>query len=367
MSTFAPLHVHSCYSLLDGLASPAELVQAACACGMPALAMTDRLCLAGAVEFQTACTTAGIQPIFGLEVDMAPPRSLAALPGAGHPRPLVLLAADSQGWANLCRLTALLLDDPTREQIPPVALEVLAGYAQGVICLSGGRRSLIHHLLSHGLRDAGETLIHQLSQIFPQRFYIELNLHTREDAQALPFIITTVRRIGLPLVAAHDSFYLRPEQSSLHRTLTAIRLNTPLARLEPALVLPRAHFPDEKEMQAAFKDYPEAIANSLEVAQRCSFQLPLGQHLFPAIDVPDGLTPAGLLRRKAEAGARRYYLTITPEIQERLDRELRVICDLGFEPIFLIMEEIIAYAHSAGIPASSRGSAASSLVAHCLG
>ncbi|MCX6069123.1 MAG: PHP domain-containing protein, partial [Chloroflexi bacterium] len=325
------LNTHSAYSLLEGLPLPAELVQAASASGMPALGLTDHHTLTGSIEFVQACKVAGIQPILGLEIDLETGR-------------LPLLASNLAGWSSLCRLSsALALRDNPSAVCP---LELLSEHAQGLIAIG-----------QH------ESNLGALKEIFPKNLYISLP----DPARGLPRS-NLARQFGLPLLASHPVYYLTSQQASLQRTLAAIRLIQPLEKLSPdEIAPPNAYFASSREMEIRFQHFPRALKASLEIAERCQLELPLGVAHMPTVPLPPGQTATSFLREKAEAGALKLYGTITPEIQARLDHEIEVIARMGFEPIFLIVEDLLNFARETGVPYSSRGSAASSLVAHCLG
>ncbi|HPH97112.1 MAG TPA: DNA polymerase III subunit alpha [Anaerolineaceae bacterium] len=328
------LNVHSAFSLLEGMPLPAELVRAASVSGMTALALTDHLLLTGTVPFVEACQAAGIQPIAGLEVDI---ESRARL---------VLLAAGLEGWANLCRISSRLALEPAEGG---ASLSLLSAHRDDLIALAG--------------EELGLEKLGALKEIYPGRLYLQLR-----DPAAGMLTGHMARRAGLPMAAVHPIFMLTPEQAELQRTLTAIRLNQPLSRLAPGDPAPvGSHFLSSREMEARFKLFPAALAATEEIAARCRFDFPLGIPHMPTVPLPPGQTAAQALRERAEAGAKRLYGTMKPEIQTRLDHELTVIAQMGFEPIFLIVEEILRFARQSGVPFSSRGSAASSLVAHCLG
>jgi DNA-directed DNA polymerase III PolC len=325
------LTTHSAYSLLEGLPLPVELAQAAQASGMTALGLTDHRTLTGAIEFVHACRDAGIQPILGLEIDL----EMGRLP---------LLATSLEGWSNLCRLSSaiMLRDDPEK----PCSLDLLAKY-------SGNLLALAHD----------ETQFGSLKDIFSKRLYATLTDPTRGLPRA-----KLAGQFGLPLVATHPIFYLAPEQAALQRTLAAIRQIQPLEKLSSkAIAPPGAYFTSAAEMGMRFAAFPKAIRATQEIAERCRFDLPLGLPHMPVITLPEGKSASQVLRERAEAGAVRLYGQVTPEIQARLDHEIEVIARMGFEPIFLIVEDILDFARQTGVPYSSRGSAASSLVAHCLG
>ena len=308
--------------------TPTDLVQAAKACGMPALGLTDHHFLAGTIEFTKACKDAGIQPVIGLEIDLE--QGL-----------LQVLATSDEGWSNLCRLSSAiaLRDNPDA----PCSLETLYQYSKDLIALCENPL---------GLQDG-----------FEDRLYVPLrNISSAESLSA------QARNLGLPTVVAHPVYYQAPEQARLQKTLAAIRLNQTVTTISQTVLAPTdAWFMPSQIIEERFKEFPEALQATMEIAERCHFDLPLGKSQMPVVPLPEGVTAAQHLRDRATAGAIEIYGEITPQIQTRLDHELEVISHLGFEPIFLIVEDILNFARETGVPYSSRGSAASSLVAHCLG
>jgi DNA polymerase-3 subunit alpha len=355
------LHVHSYFSFLEGLAAPAELVEAAARFEMPALALTDHGRLSGSIEFYQACQQAGVRPILGLELDVLPPAS-AMTTNTGV---VVLLAQDLEGWTSLCRLASAAQGDAVGEVKLP--LERLAEEAAGLICLTGGERGLLSAWGSGGSDAIVESALTQLSQIYPDRLYVQLQLQSAREHSQMDRFAQVAQRMKLPVVAAQSIYYLAPEQSALQRTLAAIRLNVPVEKVDAGLAAPpSSHFAAPAEMSQLFTAYPQALEAAHEIADRCHLELPLGIAQFPKIETPPGLSPIQLLRQKAEIGAERIYGT-NPEVRLRLDHELEVIQECGYEALFLVMEEIVDFARQSGIPIASRGSASSSLVAHCLG
>src|SRR3990172_8739012 len=325
---YAHLTAHSAYSLQEGLIPPADLVQAAQSNGMSAIGLTDHNLLTGAIEFVTACKKNGIQPVIGLEIDL-------------DSGPLNLLATSLEGWSNLCRLSSALAlrDDPEA----PCSLDLLSSFSKDMIALSNEPKAL--------------------KEIFSDRLYV--SLRDPSSAASLSKLAST---LALPTVVTHPIYFLRPEQVTLQRTLTAIHLNKTISTIPSNAVAPsNAYFMSSHEMETRFKEYPEALAATKEIAERCKFDLPIGVPQMPTVPLPAGVTATQHLRTKATQGAKHLYGEITPVIQARLAHELEVIARMGFEPIFLIVEDILNFARQTGVPFSSRGSAASSLVAHCLG
>ncbi len=365
--SFTHLHVHSHYSFLEGLASPRELVAAAARDNQEALALTDSFGLTGAIEFYDACQAAGLRPILGLELTVAPPADwLGARPGS-----LVLLAQNLEGWTSLCRLSTAAQTRPERDPALALPFDSLAADAAGLLCLTGGSRGLAFRLAGEQADEAASRWLQTLRDVFGDRLYVELAPGWPVEPDAGPEINRALallaRRARLPFIVTNDVHTLGPEQAKLQRTLTAIRLNQPLKQLPVSLAAPPgSHFLTGREMLSRWADFPEAVGRTSEVAARCRLELPLGLPHYPEVPLPPGQTPAGTLRERAEAGARRLYGAPTQGIRARLDHELAVIGERGYAPLFLIMAEIMAYARKTGVPTASRGSASSSLVAHCL-
>jgi len=332
---YAPLNAHSYYSYLEGLPSPQEWANAARAHGLPALALTDRW-LTGAVEFYKACREAGVKPLLGLETEVLIEDSAANV---------IVLALNQTGWASLCALASQLhATDPLARAAPWAMLE---SKAEGLLCI---------------LDSDDETALTRLQTLFPQRLY--LGLRAADEAER----IRLARAHSTPLAAAPPMFYLEPEAEDLQTTLTAIRLNVQRETLAASDAVRRAaHFLTPEDFYARFAAVPEAITATLEIAERCQLELPLGQPYYPQVELPAGQTAQSVLREKAYVGAERLYGAVAGEVGARLEKELAVIGERGYAPLFLIMQEILEYARQSGVPTASRGSASSSLVAHCLG
>ena len=338
---FIHLTAHSAYSLQESLIHPSELAQAAADHGMQAVGLTDHLLLTGTVEFVHACQDAGIQPILGLEIDLES--------GPQDSSRLALLATNLDGWSNLCRISSTLA---LREHpASACSLDFLAPFSNGLLALGNPQGDLT----DQGLLD--------LKDIYGDRLYLAFS----DPSTGLP-LSHLARQVRLPMVVTQPIYYLTPDQENLQRTLTAIRLNQTVDRLTPDKTAPpKAYFTSQREMLVRFSGFRSALERTQEIAERCQFDLPLGVANMPTVPLPDGMTQTQLLRQKAEEGARKIYGEITPEIQERLDHEIEVISSMGYEPVFLIVEDVLTFARETGVPYSSRGSAASSLVAHCLG
>lgn len=370
------LNSHSHYSFLEGIPSPAELVEKAAQSGMSALALTDTNGLTGAVEFQDLCNLNQIQAILGMEcwvsplemsqtiqgIEINPPRSPhTAIPPSER---LVLLAENQEGWSNLSWLSSHLHSDPSNS-IKPIQLDDLESYSEGLVCLAAGANSRTAGQLQQ--TSLVEENLSTLSQIFTKSLYLNLQIHRPEDIHQVNLLAKMGRRLNIPLVASHGIYYLNKEETELQQLVSAIRLNCTIPEIpEHELAKPSAYFLSQAEMAQRFQSYPQALRNTSLIAERCHYQLPSGQTHFPTPSLPPGEDANSMLRKKAFAGARERYGNLTHEINARLEHELSIIQQYGYAALFLIVADIIEFARHQGIPISSRGSAASSLVAYSL-
>jgi DNA-directed DNA polymerase III PolC len=249
-----------------------------------------------------------------------------------------------------------------------VEFGLLQQASQGLICLTGGLRSTSFLLAARKNKKYLREFLETLSAIFPGRLYVELQKSSESDEAASLLLAALAHQLHLPIVASHTVEYLFPEQFHLQKIVTAIRLNCPVTHLPPgAASIPGAFFRPMDELEAAFAKFPKALENTFEVAERCQGSPPINQPHFPILQDLGEQSPETVLRQKAFEGALQRYSTLTPGIQERLEHEIQAINKSGFASLFLMMQDIIQYAHQSGIPTASRGSASSSLVAYCLG
>jgi DNA polymerase-3 subunit alpha len=370
---FIHLRTHSYYSFLQGIPAPALLAQAAANDGMPALGLTDHHGMSGAVEFYLACQEAGVEPILGLDVSVAQAEST---PGPQQdptgqkniPKDiLVVLAIDLTGWRSLCRLSSKLLGDTHNIGQDALPFDHFLEENEGLICLIGANTSFF----SRGVmqyRDLSRVgTLENLKDAFTERLYIALD-KTSPDGHHNPVQLALfAKQLKLPCVVSQPVYYLQPEQAGLQRLATAIRLNCRLDEVPGESLAPTNTFwLSHQEIEKRYAECPAALQASLEIAQRCRLRLPMDEPHFPVIRLPGGQKPEDALRAKAYTGARELYGELNDEIHERLDHELEIIEAKGYTSLFLIMEEIINFTRQADIPSASRGSASSSLVAHCL-
>ena len=310
---FSHLHTHSHYSLLESLLSPLALAQAAAQVAMPALALTDHNNLTGAVEFYDACKKEGVKPILGLELDLALPPELSVI--AESSGKLVLLAMDLEGWSNLCRLSSAIYSDPLLGETRLGTMALIAAHSTGLLCLTGGRRSLLSYLVGSGNQRAAGDLLGYLSEIYPNRLYVELQRTRADNENLMVNAFRLAKRHNLPVVATHDVYYRSQEEAEKGRLLAAIRRNQPMRDVPvEAYPDPDSLFTTPAEMEERFAAIPQALAITNEIIERCQLELPLGVPQYPLLSLQEGVSPIEVLRGKADQGARRLYGQVTPEI-----------------------------------------------------
>lgn len=369
-SGFCHLHVHTHYSALDGACRVDALVKRAVELGMTALAITDHGVLSGIIQFYQECRAAGIKPIIGLEAYIVEDRLRKE--GNNEDRwHLTLLARDETGYKNLLKLSSLAFLEGYYYK-PRMDYGLLKGHAEGIICLTGCASGRISKALEFGRPSAADAEVERLLGIFGEgNVYLEMQeTGIPELVEVNPRMVELARRTGLTPVATNDVHYLREQDAAAHDVLLCIQTGSRLSE-EGRLRFTSQEFylKSAEEMAAAFADYPEAVANSLAVAERCNVDIKLDDMLIPRFPVPDGYDETSYLRERCEEGLlRRYGAGVSPSIRERLENELAVVEKMGFSPYFLIVWDFVAYAKRSGIPVGpGRGSAAGSLVSYLLG
>ena len=367
---FCHLHVHSHYSALDGACKLEDLVKRAVELGMPAVALTDHGVLSGIIQFYTQCRQAGIKPIIGLEAYLVEDRFRKE--GNNEERwHLTLLARDQTGYRNLLALgSAAFLEGYYYK--PRMDYALLREHAEGLICLTGCASGRLSKALQFGQLDAAEAEVERLVAIFgEENVYLEMQETGLTDlADVNGRMVEVAARSGLKLVATNDVHYIHEQDADSHDALLCIQTGSRLADEKRLRLDSQAFFfKSEEEMLAVFADHPEAVANTMEIVERCNVEIGLEGMLIPPFPVPEGHTEASYLREQCEKGlSRRYGPDPAPEVRERLESELAVVEKMGFPPYFLIVWDFVSYAKSAGIPVGpGRGSAAGSLVSYLLG
>jgi DNA polymerase-3 subunit alpha len=367
---FVHLHVHSEYSLLDGACRVGELVERAKELGMPAVALTDHGTLGGAVKFYRAAEEAGIKPIIGLELYVATDRrSRAGLKERNAH--LTLLARDETGYKNLVKLSTTAYLEGYYYK-PRADWELLGRYHEGLIALTGCMSGKASMLLRDGDDEAALAEVTRLAGLLgPENVYVELqDAGLPEQRELLPRLARLAEKAGLKTVATNDVHYLRHEDAYAHDALLCLQTQSCLTD-EKRMKYGSDEFylKSAEEMAERFKDYPGATASTVEIAERCNLRLDFGDYKLPTYPVPEGFTEESYLRDLCEQGiVRRYGGEPGQEVIERLDFELGVIGEMGFDAYFLIVWDYVKYAKDNGIAVGpGRGSAAGSIVSYALG
>jgi DNA polymerase-3 subunit alpha len=382
--SFIHLHNHSEFSILDGAAKTADLVEAAYQNKMPAVALTDHGNIFGAVTFFKQAKARGIRPILGCEAYVAP-RSLSEKKDHGsdpHHFHLLLLVKNEKGYRNLC----LLLSKAYREGFyyrPRIDKELLSGHAEGLIGLSSCLKGEVSYFLEREMGEAAEKAALEYSSILGRGdFYLELQDHGLAPQQAInPRLVEMAKKLDLPLVATNDIHYLRKEDAESHDVLLCIQTNKKVSDQDRIRFgSSEFYFKSGAEMAELFHDVPEAILNTTHIAAQCNFDFPSGSYFLPQFTPPDGISLEDYLAHVAKEGFKmreqalearreRGEVAHSPEdYEDRLERELKLVNKMGFEGYFLVVWDLIHMAKSRGIPVGpGRGSAAGSFLAYCLG
>ncbi|HEY7076731.1 MAG TPA: DNA polymerase III subunit alpha, partial [Solirubrobacteraceae bacterium] len=363
----AHLHVHSEYSLLDGACKIEALAERAAKLDQPALALTDHGVMNGAVELYKAATKHGVKPILGLEAYFVDDR--AVRDRRLEKNHLTLLAQTDEGYRNLTKLSSRGFLEGLHGGKPGVDLELLSLHAEGVICLTGCLASRSSQRIIQGDEKAARAHVDELIGVFgPEDVYLEVQKNgAPEQEQVNQAMQRFAQELNRPLVATADVHYLRQEDHQHHAALLCVQTKSTLQ--QPKMTFSNDFYlKSNEEMAEAFADMPQALATTLEIAERCDTSLELGRQLIPRYDCPDGLDERAYLRQKVEEGLRARYGDPPPaEAVERMDSELGVIDQMGFNAYFLIVWDFVHFAKSNGIAVGpGRGSAAGSLVAYCL-
>jgi DNA polymerase-3 subunit alpha len=365
------LHVHSEYSLLDGANKIDAMAARAAEMGMPALGLTDHGVMNGAVELFKACKARGIKPIMGLEAYLVDDIGLIKQKTKWERNHITLLAANRTGYGNLVKLSSAGFLEGFARGKANVDPNLLERYSEGVIALTGCLQSRLCRRLVEDRPDEARSHADDLLNIFgPDNVYFELQVNgIPEQDKANEGIARIGRELGRQLVGTADVHYLRREDYNNHAALLCVQTKSTLEHPKMRFDTNEFYLKSSQEMTESFAPWPEAVPNTLEVAERCNVEIELGELLLPKFPTPDGSEPEVMLRRLAEEGLRRRYGDPTPAAAvERLEMELGVIEDMGFPSYFLIVWDFIRYAKDNGVAVGpGRGSAAGSIVAYSLG
>src|SRR3989440_5535555 len=362
------LHVHSEYSLLDGACKIQGLVERAAEFGQPALGLTDHGVMNGSIELYKACKKAGIKPILGLEAYLVDDiRSEAVRYERNH---LTLLASTDEGFRNLTKLSSAGFLEGYRRGKANVDLALLSRYSTDVTVLTGCLQSRFCRRIVEDTPAEARAHVDDLLQLFsPENVYFEVQQNGIADqAKANDGIVRVAGEVGRPLVGTGDVHYLGREDYHHHAALLCVQTKSTLAQPKISFETNEFYLRSNEEMAKSFAEWPEALASTVEIAERCDVELELGRQLIPRYPTPDGISEAEYLRSLVQQGLRRRYGDPPPaEAIERTDYELGVIERMGFSGYFLIVWDFVKYAKDSGIAVGpGRGSAAGSIVAFSL-
>jgi DNA polymerase-3 subunit alpha len=376
--SFVHLHVHTEFSLLDGMIRTKDLAGRAAELGMPAVAMTDHGNLYGAIEFYQNCRKAGVKPILGCEIYLAPggmseKKEIAGRKRATH---MTLLAETNEGWNNLSKLVSRGHLEGLYHGKPRVDRDVLREHAEGIICLTGCISGPVNEWLLAGDEEKARETMAGIVDIFGrENTYVEIHNHDLEPQRRVrPGLLGLAAEFGLKTVAANDVHFLRREDHEAHDVMICIGTGKLLIDENRMRYTPEVHFKTAEEMRAIFADLPGACDATLEIAERCNVEIKLdstSSDKYPQFESPDGSPREEYLMRVCQDGLVKRYgaeKSADPAIQQRLKYEVDTINGLGFASYFLITADFIQWARDHDIPVGpGRGSAAGSLVAYAMG
>ncbi|MGA1791211.1 MAG: DNA polymerase III subunit alpha [bacterium] len=384
MSEFVHLHCHTSYSLLDGACRIDQLLDQAQTFGMKSLAITDHGAMFGTIDFYKGAKKRGIKPIIGCEIYMAPGSRLDKSSHGIHDAAfhLILLAENDEGYRNLIRLVSAGYMEGFYYR-PRIDKEILSQYSKGLIGMSACLKGEIASLILSGREKDAKRAAGEYSDIFGKdNFFIEImDNDIPEQKKVIPGLTKLAKDMGLGIVATNDCHYLYQEDSAAHDVLLCLQTGKTLDDPKRmSMSSDRFYFRSPEEMSELFKDYPEAIANTLTIADRCRVDIEFGKLHLPRYQTPDRMSLDEYLRELSYKGLHRRFPWIEEgerpegekrkgeEITQRLEKELEIIARMGYSGYFLIVWDFINYARNEGIPVGpGRGSAAGSLVAYSLG
>ena len=368
--SFIHLHVHSHYSLLDGLPKIDQLIKEAKEQKMEAVALTDHGVMYGIIEFYQKAKAAGIKPIIGTEVYMAPNGLLNKRAKIDEkPFHLVLLAKNEEGYKNLIKLTSIAHLQGFYYK-PRIDKEILKQHSEGIIALSACLQGEIPRLIINNQTKKAEEVLQEYKKIFGENFYLEVQDHPnlREQKTVNKAIFKLAKKYKIPLVATNDVHYLKEEDAEIQDILLCVQ--TKKKKDDPSrlsMLDDDFSFRSAKKMQESFHDYPEAISNTQKIADQCNVEIKFGENKLPFFPLPAGENANQYLRELCEGKITERYGKKDKEISERLEKELSIIKRTGFAGYFLIVQDFVIWSKKNNIVVGpGRGSAAGSIVSYLL-
>ncbi len=371
MRDFVHLHIHTEYSLLDGACRINRLMERVQELGQKAVAITDHGVMYGAVDFYKAAKKAGVKPIIGCEVYVAPrSRFDKTYELDGEAYHLVLLCKNQTGYKNLIYLCSMGFTEGFYSR-PRIDFELLKGHSEGLICLSACLAGQVQQQLASGDYDgARETALRYRALFDEGDYYLELQDHGIPEQRVVNAGLKRLsQETGIPLVATNDAHYLKRQDAAIHDVLLCIQTGK-LVEDENRMRFTGQEFyvKSGDEMAELFPGCPEALENTVRIAEKCELEFDFHSHHLPRFPLEEGQDALTVLREKCQEGFAQRYPDPAPEVRERLDYEINMIAQMGFVDYFLIVGDFIAFARRKGIPVGpGRGSAAGSMVAYCLG
>ena len=355
--------------MLDGACRISDMIQWAVENSAPAVALTDHGNMFGAWEFYTKAQEAGVNPIVGCEVYVAPGDRKKRGKDQGSPYHLTLLVENATGYQNLLELVSLGYTEGFYSK-PRIDMEILREYREGIIALTGCIQGQVPRLVASDKREEGIQNFKTLIDIMgPRNLYVEVQNHyIDKELEAYPIMVDLAREFDLPLVGTNDCHYLHKSDHHMHDVLLCIQTKKTVNEQDRMRFDNHFYFKDVDEMREALKNYPpEAISNTLEIAKRCNLKLDYGKSVMPKYDVPEGHTNESYLKELCYQGLReKLGGELSSDVLQRLNHELDIINKTGYPGYFLIVWDYVKYANEQGYPLTARGSAAGSLVLYAL-
>ncbi|MEK9200638.1 MAG: DNA polymerase III subunit alpha, partial [Patescibacteria group bacterium] len=387
---FVHLHVHSEYSLLDGLSKIKKMVKKAREYEMNSLALTDHGVMYGAIEFYKECTKEGVKPLIGMEGYIIN-RDLHDKSGKGENNHLLLLAKNHEGYKNLMKLSSIAQLEGFYYR-PRFDKETLKKYSKGLIATSTCPKGEVGQLLMGGNYEEAKKAVEWYADLFgPENYYLEIQRHFYQDyfdsVKNQPKVLSKLqdmvktekiwvdgivkisRELGLPLVATNDAHYINQTDATAQDALVCISTGKNVSDVERIRYIdtPTFFLRSGEEMKNIFMDFPDAISNTQKIADMCDLQLELGKSIFPKVVVPDAKDPSDYLTEQVYEKISNRYEIQTEEIKKRTSYELEVIIKKNLATYFLLMSDLANWCTDQGIIINTRGSAAGSIVSYILG
>ena len=361
MGDFVHLHIHSEFSLLDGANRIKDLPVRAKELGMDAIAITDHGVMYGAIDFYKACKKEGIKPIIGCEVYVANRSRFDKEPGIDNKyNHLILLAKNNEGYKNLSKLVSIGFVEGYYYK-PRIDLEVLEKYHEGLICLSACLAGSVNQAILNGNMEEAEKIALWHKNLFKDDYYLELqNNGVKEQVLVNQKLVGLSKKLDIPIVGTNDAHYLRKEDSYNHEVLLCIQTGKKMSDTDRMkFETDELYVKSPEEMKEYFKNLPEAVENTVKIAEKCNVEFEFGHTILPNYDVPEEFkTHFDYLKKLCDDGMKeRYGDNLSEELQERAEYELGVIKKMGYVDYYLIVWDYIHYAKSVGIPVGpGRGS-----------